>query len=850
MLQKRQSPPNPGDLVRVRHGDWRVLSVTAHAGCAAVHLSGVGATNIGRRQVVLHPFDRPIPLGRRGRPRVVPLRRWLDALGLLEAGRLAHGTLRAAAAARIDLLPYQLEPALALERGDGVRMLIADEVGLGKTIQAGLILAELCAREPAARTLVITPAGLRDQWADELASRFSIAAAVVDAPSLGRAIASLPSDVNPWEACPVVITSLDFIKQPEVSRALDRTLWDLLIVDEAHMAATARERRLAVDGLAARARRVVLLTATPHTGDHDAFASLCRIGQIEGDGPPLLFRRTSAGVGSGRDRTVRLLRIRLTPAESALHSLLDRYSRRVWLEAAGDRSAAARLAMIVLRKRALSSMAAAARSVQHRLEHLGKKDEPRGVQLSLPLLDEAAGEFDEDDAVPGAVLSAPGLADSDAERRWLAGILEAARAAAAHDSKTAALARLLRRVGEPAMVFTEYRDTALALAEALAAGRPTAVLHGGLDRAARREVEQRFLCGRARILVATDAAGQGLNFQAACRYVVNLELPWNPARLEQRIGRVDRIGQARRVHAVNLVAAGTAEEVILGRLVDRRARIRESIGDDNDPIGRAGRVAEAVIISDPSIAGPLGGLRPATGRPPGPASAPCTSALPAGDLGVLGRDEAARLGRLRRLLYQPGGTPGAHAARLGASLENGSPWVAFASGIGGLAPGMIALFRARLIDGRGRLLEEMLLPVHAVLRLPWPAAQAIERHTEALGGVARALLPALGERARTAADARLADLGPDVSQACRKARGREAAIARVASRQFGADSTRLVQAGLFDQRGLRQAAARRLAWTRLSSELDERRGRQERAEALAVAGQPEPMLLLFVWPGS
>jgi hypothetical protein len=419
MSQKTHVLPNPGDLVRLRRGEWRVVGVTAHEDCAAVHLAGVGADNIGRQRAVLHPFDRVVPLARRRRPWPVARDRWLEAARILVAGAVKCGTLRAAAEARIDLLPYQFEPSLALLRGDATRVLIADEVGLGKTIQAGLVLAEIRAREPAARALVITPAGLREQWARELAERFAIPAAILDAPALRQAVASLPDGVNPWEASPVVITSLDFIKQPEVSRSLDRTIWDLLVVDEAHMAATARERRLTVDGIGARARRVVLLTATPHAGDDEGFASLCSLGRLGGEGPPLLFRRTAAAAGVLRDRRVHLLRVALTPAETALHALLDRYSRVVWDEADGQDAGSARLAMIVLRKRALSSIAAVMRSIGCRLEGLGERDGRASVQLLLPLADERRRQIR---TMSSGSSVQPRLSNVEEERRVLPGL--------------------------------------------------------------------------------------------------------------------------------------------------------------------------------------------------------------------------------------------------------------------------------------------------------------------------------------------------------------------------------------------------------------------------------------------
>lgn len=850
MSQKTQPIPRPGDLVRLRHGDWRVVGVTAYADCAVLHLDGIGAGTVGRQRIVLHPFDRAVPLARHGRPRLVTRGTWLQAARVLAVSAGMRDTLRAAVNARFDLLPYQFEPALALLRGLATRVLIADAVGLGKTIQAGLALAELRARERSARALVVAPAGLRDQWARELNDRFAIPAVLLDAPALARTVASLPAGVNPWEADPVIITSLDFIKQPEISRALDDTIWDLVIVDEAHMAATARERHLAIDGLSSRARWVVLLTATPHAGDEASFQSLCRLGQLDDDGPILMFRRTAGDVGMPRERHVHLLRVALTPAEMSLHAGLDRYSRLVWDETTGDRTGDARLAMVVLRKRALSGVSAVMRSIAHRLERLDGGKAPVGAQLLLPLADDSEGESDADDLVPAAALSCPGLSDLDTERRLLAGILEAAMIATAHDSKIAALLKLLRRIGEPAIVFTEYRDTALAVAAALVSLGSIVVLHGGLDRRSRREVERRFLDGGARILVATDAAGQGLNLQAACRLVVNLELPWNPIRLEQRIGRVDRIGQVRRVHAVNLVAAGTAEEAILGRLSARMAKVRDAIGYESDPIGAASRIAAAMIAPDPSISDSVDGLYAMMSPRPCPPARSLATALPPPGLASLALSELERLRHARSVLWPRAGSINGHAFDLRASLETTAPWGLIVSRMDSLARGVLCLFRIHVIDARGSLVEEMLVPVHAETGPLLFEPGTTGGHLGTLTDVNGAILPALGERARLTALARLAALAPDVATGSRRSRRREGAIAALLKEQFLPGVTAPVQAGLFDQRGLRQAAARRLAWTHLQQVLEQRRAGHQGAEALTLAGKPEPMLVLWIRPAS
>jgi hypothetical protein len=188
-------------------------------------------------------------------------------------------------------------------------------------------------------------------------------------------------------------------------------------------------------------------------------------------------------------------------------------------------------------------------------------------QADLPWL-----EGSDEDQSPAAIAAGP-LADRTAELIWLDRLL--ARAAAVGDgwSKAAHLERLFCRLDEPAVVFSEYRDTILKLQARFESLASVAVLHGGLSGRERRESLHRFASGAARLLFATDAAGEGLNLQARCRLVVNVELPWNPLRLEQRVGRVDRLGQARRVHALNLFHPESYEDTVRMHLQARIARL-------------------------------------------------------------------------------------------------------------------------------------------------------------------------------------------------------------------------------------------------------------------------------------
>src|SRR5688500_14081455 len=297
--------------------------------------------------------------------------------------------LRAPQHATIDILPFQLEPALALLRGHASRFLLADEVGLGKTIQAGLMLAELRQRGWCEHALIVTPAGLRQQWADELLHRFDVPAAVIDAASLAALAESVPFDVNPWTVEPVAITSIDFLKQPEVLHGVTSLLWAVVIVDEAHQATVASLRYDAVNAVAIRARHVMLLSATPHAGDDHAYRALCAIGEIAHlDGardkdPILLFRRTRELAGLPRSRRAHLLPFRLTSHTIEMHRLLDAYLTRLWSIARDSGKRDVQLVAMILAKRAFSSSRSLAISLERRMAGLAGEIAPP-TQTTLP----------------------------------------------------------------------------------------------------------------------------------------------------------------------------------------------------------------------------------------------------------------------------------------------------------------------------------------------------------------------------------------------------------------------------------------------------------------------------------
>ena len=782
-------------LVRARGEEWTVSLRTLHTDCTAVRLRGCGRNSSAHARTLLSPFDQLTPIPTSGRLQVVTPQGWLRHTARAFVSAAPFGSLPAAAHADIRLLPFQFEPALAMLRHARLRVLIADEVGLGKTIQAGILLAQLSIEVEGLRALLLTPAGVREQWRHELRTRFGLEPALADAAWLLERSRDLPPDVNPWSLPGIYISSLDLVKRPEVLRSLEEVAWDLCVVDEAHGAAPGTARLAAAHAAAHSARRVLLLTATPPDGEPARMAALAGIGRHDAGEPLTEFRRTRAGTGVGGRRKSVLLPVRLTRAEREMHRALERYTAMVWSEAGARQDARARLAAIILRKRALSSAASLALSTYRRLALLGMAPAVEDQQLLLPLLDEDPL----DDELSDQVLGASGLSDVRVERGLLDALAALAERAARSESKMALLRRLLDRAGEPAIVFTEYRDTLARIAAALAP-RPTLLMHGGMTPHDRHAVQEAFNRDGG-VLLATDAASEGLNLHERCRLVVHFELPWTPARLEQRTGRVDRLGQLRRVHEVTLVARDTCERLVLSPLA-RRARAAAV---------RTGQNRRAMLSESAVAAAVMEGVVPQ--ELPDPEAA----ATVAMDL----RDEAAaeawRLDACRRF-----------GSRLTAeSHRSGSLDVAVA--IDSEAPEGAALVvtELALLHEDGRRLHAQLLPVTLEI-----AGEIPHRRAAQLRGTAARLLDA-GE-ARILAEAErhgrvtVQSIRERIAAASRTAAWREQALARRAP----SAAQRLVQVGLFDARGIRALASRRHNAALIRLETDER---------LAALAQDRPL---------
>lgn len=608
MQQLHSSARLPGSRVSVRARQWWLTNEIPAAGNAAspaaiVDLAPLTGADAAWRLAT--PPDHVVPLPRRWH--TCGPRRW--AANLPTATRApGDDRLSAAARAHAQSLAYQWVPALALLSGRTRRLLLADAVGMGKTVQAALVLAELHARMAAARSLVVVPAGLIAQWTGELAGRVGLVATVLDAATLAaRTAGDADADIaQPGETC---VVSLDTLRLPEVAALAARTAWHLVVVDEAHLLAPGTARAAAVERIGGSARQVLLLTATPFSGIEQADRHLLGLARASA-GPDRILVVARRGPAADRPGVrTRVTRLRGTNDDTRLHARLDAYVRRAALDAGTAQSAglvaAGHLAAMLLRRRACSSTRALVRTATRRIRLLAGVA-PASTQPMLPL---ATDDGDE------AWLGTPAWRDVDEERAFLQTLADARARLDAPGPKLRWLGRWLRRVREPVLVFTEYVDTLRALRSLVEADRRVVVLYGAQSPAQRALVVDAFRHGDADLLIATDAAAEGLNLHERCRLVVHVDVPWTPRRLAQRNGRLDRIGQARPVRALLLALRGTHDEDVLGRLHARDDAVMRADAAPDDALAirasvRRERVAMAAVAAATDWCMKPGGPRP------------------------------------------------------------------------------------------------------------------------------------------------------------------------------------------------------------------------------------------------
>lgn len=611
-----------GDSVTVRERPWRVVSAESiPPNQMVVRLDALDGDE-PRACTVVSPPDEVVSLPLEA-PRLHPqafdsLQSWLDAHRLVSLAAVRDDGLASGARwGRVQLSAFQLEPTLALLARPRPRLLVADDVGLGKTIEAGLAMLELLARRRIRNILVVTPAGLVSQWHAELRDKFDLDFQVIaDASDLADAQTSLPAGLSPWEAFPRVLTSMDFIKRITVQRRALARRWDLVVVDEAHALAEsgttqnpyATQRTRLGRALRENAKGLLLLTATPHNGHEHSFLSLLELvdeahATLEGDSADVrrrvgraMVRRMKAQIMTrdGQGQLVRKFPLRhvqgipVSRDDAGYRAVLAKvsaYCSRTARDAGGTEEAElVGFAMQIVKKRALSSRRALEQTIASRIDALkgerGREEAPeraeiRELRSDLPLPEQQAERLAQRilrSAVP------PDEKRRKAELRKLKDVSKLLDGLPPGDPKVAALLAELRSAlgadpGEKVIVFTEYLDTLVCLEQALEAVPELAgrwvVLRGGLSSRERLRRQERFHSDDVRVLLATDAASEGLNLQRRCRRVIHFELPWNPNRMEQRNGRVDRYGQAREPEIRYLFHPDSPEEDVLHRLVGK-----------------------------------------------------------------------------------------------------------------------------------------------------------------------------------------------------------------------------------------------------------------------------------------
>ncbi len=537
------------------------------------------------------------------------------------ADSLANDMLLAPIESSVIPLPHQIRALSRAVSDDRVRYLLSDEVGLGKTIEAGLIMRELKLRGRVARTLVVAPKGLVTQWVAEMRTHFNEEFRLLN-PSEFAAYRSIVQEENIWRCFPQVVCSMDSVKPIDGRRGwsyeqlaqynreryedLISAGWDLIIVDEAHRlgGSTDQVARYRLGrGLAEAAPYMLLLSATPHQGKSEAFHRLVSL--LDERAFPDLESVTKERVQPYVIRTEKrqaitatgdpLFKPRVTQLEVVawgdrhrkqriLYDAVTEYVREGYNQAMREKRNYVGFLMILMQRLIASSTRAIRLTLERRLEAL----ETPETQLSLfeDLSPEDWSELDGEEQLE--ILIKTKLQAIKDERTEVRRLLRYARECdeAGPDVKAEALLdwiyRLQQEEGDPnlkVLIFTEFVATQEMLCEfLLTRGFQVACLNGSMDMEERQHAQQVF-ADSARILVSTDAGGEGLNLQF-CHVVINYDIPWNPMCLEQRIGRVDRIGQTNVVRAINFVLEDSVDHRVLEVLEDKLAVIYDEFGVD------------------------------------------------------------------------------------------------------------------------------------------------------------------------------------------------------------------------------------------------------------------------------
>lgn len=549
-----------------------------------------------------------------------------NALLALEAKRFRHAFMfdpvLAMSISKVDPLPHQIEAVYGyVLKRPRIRFMLAHDPGAGKTIMAGLVIKEMKMRGMIRRILIVVPGQLKEQWRWELYDKFDEYFDVVD-----REYFDYSGGLNAWDANQLV-TSIDFAKQSDVMDSLKAVRFDLIIVDEAHkMSAytygntTSKTQRYRLgETLSVMSDHVLFLTATPHKGDANNFRLLMDLLEpgffasdsmleesISRQDNLLFLRRAKEGMVDFDNvplfvpRSVETPDMGMSPAEKRLYASLSRYVKRQYnlaMKVATKHNVT--FALIILQRRFASSTFALLKSLERRQAKLkqleadadtarhGGGRTPADATEYLEKIDEMAESERWGEERRWEVISAAKNRDElRTEIRTLDGLIEKSKVVISSGAETKlnqlkATMDVLDKAhpDEKMLVFTESKDTLDYLVSRIESwGYSVNTIHGAMPSAERKEAEAIFRY-TTRVMVATEAAGEGINLQF-CHLMINYDLPWNPNRLEQRMGRIHRYGQKMPVRVFNMVMADTREGEIMQTLFDKLLEIKEAMSGD------------------------------------------------------------------------------------------------------------------------------------------------------------------------------------------------------------------------------------------------------------------------------
>ena len=601
---------------------------------------------------------------------------FLDAVKWGAASTTDAATLQAPFRSGIEIEDYQLDPLVRAIQMPRVNLLVADAVGLGKTIEAGLVMQEMAFRHLARRILIVCPSALQIQWKEEMRDRFGLEFHIVDGEMMHQLRRTRGIHANPWSHHPRLITSIDYLKRDHPLRLFKELLpqagespfprrFDLLILDEAHNIAPSGTGKYATDSKRTNTIRAIephfehklFLTATPHNGYSESFTALLEILDpqrfargIQPDRRQLqniMVRRLRGDIldhfGEKRfpERRLDYVRVGYSDDEREAHRRLQEYGESRLKRAANDSSRyASEFILKLLKKRLFSSPVAFGLTMEKHLETVARQHSEAVAGVKSPvnvpkisllrgqLEDRLEEEFGSDDeygealaetVLQASAMTAELLVEERENAEWLC--RWARKFGSQPDSKARALIEWLKNnlmangawTNERVIIFTEYRDTQKWLLELFAQAGLTAdervlTLYGGMTTDDREQIKAAFQASprvsKVRILLATDAASEGINLQNHCSKLFHYEIPWNPNRMEQRNGRVDRYGQnAKEVNIFHFVGSDFNEREDFsdrkpGELegdLEFLARAVQKVHTIREDLGKVGQVISAQV---------------------------------------------------------------------------------------------------------------------------------------------------------------------------------------------------------------------------------------------------------------